>query len=69
MEKKQGKQYIKTAKDAHKAVGKQVAWVDGTGLVWRECSGTLESVRGKNVLIDGDWKWRPDIIGLHVKPE
>lgn len=43
-------------------IGKRIQWESG-----RHCSiatGTLEAVRGKNLLIDGDWKWFPTLHNL-----
>ena len=50
--------------EAKKLIGKRI--------MWRECfgyrgdiirSGVLEEVQGRNVVIDGDWKWLPDLTG------
>ena len=58
------KKYIRTAKEARAAIGKQVAWDDP--YLIRLSKGMLEDAEGKNLLIDGDWKWRSRLSGLHV---
>lgn len=61
---------IKSAADAKKAIGKCVHWVErskprGLGLQWETShSGVLTESRGKNLLINGDWKWRLDLTEL-----
>ena len=61
--------YIKTAVDARKAIGKRVTWLRAGWWDDRKLSGILEKVSGKNLLIGGDWKWRPNLIDLHIDPD
>lgn len=59
------------AAEARKLIGKQVEWDDildafrMTGTVVR--SGYCTDVRGKNIMIDGDWKWLPKLLNLRER--
>ena len=57
-----------TPKQAKALIGRRVIWdvvIDPHRLNGiRERTGTIEDVRGKNVMIDGDWKWLPDLSNL-----
>ena len=54
-------------KEAKKLIGKLVKWnahycpKNGYGTY----CGYVESVQGKNIEINGDWKWLPDLVNLH----
>lgn len=58
-----------TAAELRKYVGKTLEWEyahdkhRGTCLVRK---GTLEEVKARNLLIDGEWRWWPDLINLVV---
>ena len=54
--------YIKTAKQAKLCIGQTVYWDDRARCIVNR--GRLEDVKGKNLLIDGDYKWMPQLIGL-----
>jgi hypothetical protein len=59
---------ITTAKELRKLIGSMVYWEDrGSRYDVQRC-GIVEDVSGKNVLIDGDWKWRPDLRMLSTTP-
>jgi hypothetical protein len=54
-------------KEAKKLIGLRVKWdvcVDPKRGYYRQETGRIESVKGRNVQIDGDWKWLPDMINL-----
>lgn len=58
---------ITNVKEARACLGKEVLW-DETDHVYRyPCTGTLQEVEGYNLLINGDWKWRPKMINLRTK--
>ena len=52
-------------------VGKRIRWEEtlcrhrGT---YREHVGTVTDARGRNVEVDGEWKWLPDMENLTVIP-
>lgn len=48
--------------------GKDVEWdyaVDALGFLTR--SGHVEKTAGRNLLIDGDWKWIADLENIRLK--
>jgi hypothetical protein len=49
------------AKEARTFIGKGVEWDEPTRISLIPRRGYVEDVKGKNVLINGDWKWLPDI--------
>lgn len=55
------------SKEAKKLIGKRVKWVEawdthrGVGI---SRSGVIREVSGKNVRIESDWKWLPDMYFL-----
>ena len=57
--------YIKTSKDAKLCVGQMVYWDEhGRGTIILRC-GVLDRVdKGKNIVLDGVYKWRPDLLHL-----
>jgi hypothetical protein len=52
---------ITNAKEARERIGKRVEWDDGGSVYTFFRSGILQDVSGRNLLIDGDWKWRSDL--------
>lgn len=50
---------VKTAKDRRALVGKKIEFT----YCWRAFfeMGTVLEVRGKNINIDGDWRWAPNM--------
>lgn len=60
---------IQTATQARAAIGTVVYW-DDTYLIRPSVRhGTVNQVQGKNVMIDGDWKWLPDLKAAHLRTE
>lgn len=58
--------YITDVATARRAIGHTVYWDDpGTRYVFLR-KGSLEDVAGKNLKIDGDWKFRPDLQQLRT---
>jgi len=56
---------IRSAKDARACIGKKVYWtVRCRGVLVKYESGVLTEVKGRNLMIGGDWKWRPDLWEL-----
>lgn len=57
---------LKYVKDLRANIGKRVYWdtPDSARYFGEERSGVLGEVRGRNLLIDGDWKWEPDLLAL-----
>ena len=51
---------IAKAAQARKFIGQVVRWWPCWGSAL-PANGTLRAVAGRNVLIDHDWKWLPDI--------
>ena len=53
------------AADVRKMIGKPVEWDNGydfyRGVYFDHRKGIVEEVKGKNVLISGDWRWLPDL--------
>ena len=47
------------AAEARTLIGKRVAWDEISPRYHFERSGILEEVDGRNVKIDGDYKWLP----------
>lgn len=56
--------YLKTNKDLREHIGKMVYWDSVCSRYVRLMQGTITAVTGKNVEIDGDWKYRPNLLGL-----
>ena len=57
---------ITNVKEARAAIGQRVWWDDvGKRYIFVR-SGTLTGVKDKNVEIDGDWKWRPNLTNLRT---
>lgn len=58
-----------TAKELRANIGKVIEWEHsycrhrGVCLVAR---GVIEDVHGKNVLVNGDWKWVPYMINAKI---
>lgn len=53
--------------DAKQLIGKRVQWIrSGDPYRGTYCLGfgKVEEVAGKNILIDGEWKWLPDLKNL-----
>jgi hypothetical protein len=55
---------VSTMKQRRALIGKRIEWNTG-GFVMKR-SGTVTAVEGKNMLIDGDWKWAPDMLNVRV---
>ena len=53
-----------TSAEARRLIGKRITWREylGHGFV-KNSTGIVEDVIRKNVLINGDWKWLPDLVG------
>lgn len=56
--------YIKTEKDAMACIGSRVYWDDVSSRYVMLRSGILESVNGKNLVIDGNDKYLSNLPGL-----
>ena len=56
--------YIKTVADAKKCIGERIYWDDVSSRHVFLRSGILERAIGYNLVIDGDYKYRPDMPGL-----
>jgi hypothetical protein len=52
---------ITKAAQARKFIGQKVRWWPHAWGSALPANGTLQEVAGRNVLIDHDWKWLPDI--------
>lgn len=53
--------------EAKKLIGKRVMWkehYDAARGTYFERTGIIDDVHGRNILIDGDWKWLPELHGL-----
>lgn len=61
--------FIKSAADARAAIGKVVQWDDISPRYIFERSGIVEEVRGRNIVIDGDWLWRANLKNLRLKDQ
>lgn len=53
-------------KEAKQFIGKVVEWdvENRVSIITRR--GTVEEIKGKNICIDGDWKWLPDIKDIRL---
>jgi hypothetical protein len=56
--------YITNAKEARAAIGKRVYWDEISPRYKMPRTGILSDVAGKNLLINNDWKWRPNLTNL-----
>lgn len=55
---------VRTVKQRGALIGKRIAW---RSMGWpRVYYGTVEEVQGRNIKVDGDWKWAPDMSDVHV---
>lgn len=60
---------IINAKVLRANIGKKIEWEEahdrhrGTCLVR---TGTIEDIQGKNLLVDGDYKWYPNLVNLKI---
>lgn len=57
---------FRTVGQARKLIGKSVEYTEIGWLTKRE--GVVQDVSGKNIMIDGDWRWRPSIVRMTVLP-
>lgn len=59
---------IHTAKDARLALGQVVYWDERGSRRYKGAvrSGVLTEVLGRNLCINGDWKWRTDLTNLRT---
>lgn len=57
---------LKYMNDIRACIGKRVYWDerDSARYYGRELSGILEDAAGKNIMINGDWKWKPNLLNL-----
>lgn len=53
--------------EARKLIGKKVIWDQPNSSLTPTRTGIVEEVRSKNIMIDGDWKWLPDLVNLRLK--
>lgn len=62
---------IKNIGDARAAIGQMVYWNERGSARYHgaERCGTLTEVSGKNLLINGEWKWRTDLLNLRTTKE
>lgn len=60
---------LKTLKAVRAYINKTVYWDDDSGRYSITRMGILEDVKGRNLLINGDWKWRPDLTNLRTTYE
>jgi hypothetical protein len=60
---------INNAADAKKAIGTILYWDDIGARYIMLRFGKLNAVDGKNLDIDGDWKWRPHLRNLRTTKE
>lgn len=60
---------ITSVKEARAAIGKQVWWEESGGHYTVTRTGYLEEVEGRNVMIEGNWLWRADLIMLRDTKE
>lgn len=57
------------ASELRKLIGQRVAW-DDIGTRWHFVRvGVLEGVSGRNVIVNGDWKWAPGLKNLRLATE
>ena len=55
------------AKEARALIGKHVEWdVDSRFTAFPTRNGLVEDVKGRNVLIGGDWFWLPKIKEFRI---
>ena len=53
-------------------LGKKIRWertLDTNRGTYTEHTGTVTDVQGKNLLIDGDWKWLPHLENVTIVTE
>lgn len=62
-------EYVSTATEAKKYIGQTLYWDDASNRYVFLRSGILEEVTGKNLRIDGDYKYIKDLPGLRNFPE
>ena len=58
---------VSTMKQRRALIGKRIEWNSGGFIMKR--AGTVTAVEGKNMLVDGDWKWAPDMINVRVSEQ
>lgn len=56
----------KRVKARRSTIGRRIEW-NVSGWIGKR-SGIVEAVDHKNVLIDGDWHWAPDMLNVRVTP-
>jgi len=59
--------YKLTAKERRALIGKKVEWEYGHDHyrgTYNVRSGIVEASEGRNLLVDGDWMWYPDMKNL-----
>lgn len=60
---------ITKSSQAKEEIGNRVWWDDIDSRWNFTRSGFIEDVKGKNILIDGDWKWLPKLRNLRTTIE
>ena len=55
------------APEARKLIGKQVIRDRPNSAMFPHGQGIVEEVRAKNILINGNWEWLPDLVNLRLK--
>lgn len=60
---------ITNAKEARAAIGKVVAWEEHSSRYIFERVGVIEDVKGRNLCIEGDWRWMADLKNLKIKED
>jgi len=61
-----------TAKERRALIGKRVEWEECHDYHRGTCfvrSGVVEASEGRNLMIDGDWKWYPEMTNLKLKED
>lgn len=55
------------AAEARALIGKGVVECDVDSGIWPIRCGEVEEVKGKNILINGEWRWLPDLKNLRLR--
>jgi esterase/lipase len=57
---------IQKASEARLNIGKRVWWDDVSNRYSFLRSGIIDEVSGRNINIDGDWRWMPHMTNLRT---
>lgn len=60
---------IRTTAEARAAIGQTVYWDDVSPRYVFLRQGVVQEVHAHNVMIDGDWKWLPNLKRNHLRTE